>query len=39
MNQDPAKLSLSNFIAGETRDPLQAPPTFTRWMQAGAWAV
>src|SRR5246127_2146556 len=39
MNQDPAKFSLSNFIAGETRDPLQAPPTFTRWMQAGAWAV
>src|ERR1051326_2456420 len=39
MNQDPAKLSLSNFIAGETRDPLQAPPTFTRWMQAGAFAV
>src|SRR5438105_14518224 len=39
MNQDPAKLSLSNFIAIESRDPLQAPPTFTRWMQAGAWAV
>jgi glycine C-acetyltransferase len=39
MNQDPAKLSLSNFIAAESRDPLQAPPTFTRWMQAGTWAV
>src|SRR6266478_9989906 len=39
MNQDPAKYSLSNFIAGESRDPLQAPPSFTRWMQAGAWAV
>src|SRR6266404_938334 len=39
MNQDPAKFSLSNFIAGESRDPLQAPPSFTRWMQAGAWAV
>src|ERR1041384_1751227 len=39
MNQDPAKLSLSNFIAVESRDPLEAPPTFTRWMQAGAWAV
>jgi glycine C-acetyltransferase len=39
MNKDPAKLSLSNFIAAESRDPLQAPPTFTRWMQAGAWAV
>src|SRR5438128_12453735 len=36
--QDPAKLSLSNFLAGETSDPLQAPPSFTRWMQVGAWA-
>src|SRR2546430_1926978 len=39
MNQDPAKLSLSNFLAGESHDPLQAPPSFTAWMQAGAWAV
>src|SRR5213596_1334347 len=39
MNQDPAKLSLSNFLAGESRDPLQAPPSFTAWMRAGAWAV
>src|ERR1700730_14899278 len=39
MNNDPAKLSLSNFLAGESRDPLQAPPSFTAWMQAGAWAV
>src|SRR5690242_1828837 len=39
MKQDPAKLSLSNFIANGSHDPLQAPPTFTRWMQAGAWAV
>ncbi len=39
MNKDPAKLSLSNFLAGESRDPLQAPPSFTAWMQVGAWAV
>ena len=39
MNQDPAKFSLSNFLAGESRDPLQAPPSFTAWMQAGGWAV
>jgi 8-amino-7-oxononanoate synthase len=39
MNQDPAKLSLSNFLAGESRDPLQAPPSFTAWMQAAAWAA
>src|SRR5437764_8858835 len=39
MNEDPANLSLSNFLAGESRDPWQAPPSFTAWMQAGAWAV
>src|SRR2546427_7081044 len=39
MNEDPANLSWSNFLAGESRDPLQAPPSFTAWMQAGAWAV
>jgi 8-amino-7-oxononanoate synthase len=39
MNDDPAKLSLSNFLAGETSDPLQAPPSFTKWMHVGAWAV
>ena len=39
MNDNPAALSLSNFLASEGRDPLQAPPSFTRWMQAGAWAV
>jgi glycine C-acetyltransferase len=38
-NEDPAKLSLSNFLAGETSDPLQAPPSFTNWMRVGAWAV
>jgi len=39
MNEDPAKLSLSNFLAGETDDPLQAPPSFTNWMRVGAWAA
>src|ERR1700687_2554085 len=39
MNQDPAKHSLSDFLAGESRDPLQAPPSFTAWMQAVAWAA
>ena len=39
MNDDPARLSLSNFLAGETNDPLQAPPSFTNWMHVGAWAV
>src|ERR671936_2976156 len=39
MNVDPAKLSLSNFLGGESDDPLQPPPSFTNWMQLGAWAV
>ena len=39
MNTDPAKLSLSNFLAGESNDPLQAPASFTNWMRVGAWAV
>jgi len=39
MKDDPAKLSLSNFLAGESDDPLQAPASFTNWMRVGAWAV
>src|SRR5881392_3871316 len=39
MNEDPAKLSLSNFLAGESNDPLQAPASFTNWMRACAWAA
>jgi 8-amino-7-oxononanoate synthase len=39
MNDDSAKLSLSNFLAGETSDPLQAPPSFTKWMHAVGWAA
>src|SRR5438477_2807639 len=39
MKVDPAKLSLSNFIAGETNDPLTAPPSFTHWMRAGSFAA
>jgi glycine C-acetyltransferase len=39
MNDDPTKLSLSNFLAGESNDPLQAPPSFTEWVRRGAWAA
>ncbi len=39
MSDNPADLSLGYFLAGEGNDPLSAPPSFTRWMQAGAWAV
>ena len=39
MNDDPTKFSLSNFLAGESDDPLQAPASFTNWMRLGAWAA
>ena len=39
MNQNPAKLSLSNFLAQETNDPLEAPPGFTHWMRQAKFAV
>jgi len=39
MNDDPTKFSLSNFIAGESNDPLQAPASFTNWVRLGAWAA
>src|SRR3954449_5715234 len=39
MNPDPAKLSLSNFLAHETSDPLEPPPGFTQWMRQAKYAV
>jgi glycine C-acetyltransferase len=39
MSEDPFKLSLGNFIANESDDPLQAPPSFTNWVRASAWAA
>src|SRR5919198_3593668 len=39
MNQDPAKLSLSNFLAQETSDPLKPPATFTDWMRMAHFAT
>jgi 8-amino-7-oxononanoate synthase len=39
MSDDPFKLSLGNFIANESKDPLQAPPSFTNWARASAWAA
>src|SRR3982074_1715967 len=38
MTEDPFKLSLSNFLAGESKDPLEAPPSFTKWVRESAWA-
>src|ERR1700757_253639 len=39
MNKDPAELSLSNFLAQETSDPLKPPPGFTHWMRQATFAV
>src|SRR6266478_5854339 len=39
MNEDPAKLSLSDFLVGESNDPLEAPASFTNWVRACAWAA
>src|SRR6202171_3172953 len=41
MNKDPLKFSLSNFLAGEGSDPLQAPASFTSGWHGGmsAWAA
>jgi 8-amino-7-oxononanoate synthase len=39
MSDDPFKLSLGNFLAaGESKDPLQAPPSFTNWVRASGRA-
>lgn len=32
-----AKLSLGDFVVGESSDPLTPPAGFTEWRQAGAW--
>ena len=36
MNDNPIKLSLGNFLASKGKDPLQAPLSFTKWMQMQA---
>src|SRR3954449_9165157 len=36
---DPGKFSLSDFLVGDSKDPLQPPPIFTKWHQAGEWAI
>jgi 8-amino-7-oxononanoate synthase len=39
MKEDPFKLNLSSFLAGESNDPLQAPPSYTSWFRESAWAI
>jgi glycine C-acetyltransferase len=36
---DPGKFSLSDFLVGDSKDPLKPPPIFTKWHQAGEWAI
>ncbi len=36
--EDPAKFSLSDFLVGDSKDPLKPPPAFTQWHRAGLWA-
>src|SRR5258708_4693141 len=36
--EDPAKFSLSDFLVGDSKDPLKPPPAFTQWHRAGKWA-
>src|SRR6476659_5982333 len=36
---DPSKFSLSDFLVGDSNDPLKPPPAFTRWHQVGEWAI
>src|SRR2546422_1295901 len=35
---DPAKFTLSDFLVGQSDDPLRPPSIFTEWHRAGAWA-
>ncbi|HZS16394.1 MAG TPA: aminotransferase class I/II-fold pyridoxal phosphate-dependent enzyme [Candidatus Udaeobacter sp.] len=39
MNADPAKLSLSDFLAQDKNDPLEAPTGFSHWMRQATYAV
>jgi 8-amino-7-oxononanoate synthase len=36
---DPGKFSLSDFLVGDSKDPLQPPPAFTKWHHVGEWAI
>ena len=36
--EDPAKLNLTDFLVGDSKDPLKPPPIFTQWHRAGLWA-
>jgi glycine C-acetyltransferase len=39
VERDPGKFSLSDFLVGDSKDPLKPPPVFTQWHRAGEWAI
>src|SRR5947207_5779355 len=39
VENDPGKFSLSDFLVGDSKDPLKPPPAFTRWHHVGEWAI
>jgi 8-amino-7-oxononanoate synthase len=39
VENDPGKFSLSDFLVGDSKDPLKPPPAFTRWHEVGEWAI
>jgi 8-amino-7-oxononanoate synthase len=39
VESDPDKFSLSDFLVGDSKDPLKPPPAFTRWHEVGEWAI
>jgi len=39
VESDPVKFSLSDFLVGDSKDPLTPPPIFTKWHRAGEWAI
>lgn len=39
LETDPAKFSLSDFLVGDSTDPLHPSPAFTKWRQRGEWAI
>ena len=39
IENDPTKFSLNDFLVGDSKDPLEPPPAFTKWHRAGEWAI
>ena len=39
IENDPTKFNLNDFLVGDSKDPLEPPPAFTKWHRAGEWAI